>query len=62
MGVALFDRRGGHLVPTKGADLLFEEIERSFIGLESINAFCDRLQRNQARNISVACAPLLRRR
>lgn len=57
LGVALFDRRGGHLVPTKGADLLFEEIERSFIGLESINAFCDRLQRNQARHISVACAP-----
>ncbi|QHE83407.1 LysR substrate-binding domain-containing protein [Hydrogenophaga sp. BPS33] len=35
-GFELFDRHGGRLVPTKGADALFKEIERAFVGLDSI--------------------------
>ena len=34
VGFALFDRRGGRLVPTSHAALLFDEIERCFTGLD----------------------------
>ncbi|TDF59467.1 LysR substrate-binding domain-containing protein [Cupriavidus sp. L7L] len=57
LGFVLFERRGGRLLPTPSADQLFEEIERSFIGLDSINACCERIQRNQLRHLSVACTP-----
>ncbi|RAR99338.1 LysR substrate-binding domain-containing protein [Cupriavidus alkaliphilus] len=57
LGFALFERRGGRLLPTPSADRLFEEIERSFIGLDAINACCERIQRNQLRHMSVACTP-----
>ncbi|MGH8435809.1 MAG: LysR family transcriptional regulator, partial [Pseudomonas sp.] len=43
LGYPLFDRRGGRLMPTPLADMLFEEIERSFTGLEAINDFCEQL-------------------
>ncbi|KAA6125136.1 LysR family transcriptional regulator [Cupriavidus cauae] len=57
LGFLLFDRRGGRLVPTPGADMLFEEIEKSFIGLDAINAFCQRIEQDQRQRISIACTP-----
>lgn len=57
LGFALFDRRAGRLVPTPSAELLFEEIERSFIGLEEINGLCDRIRNSQRRKLSIACTP-----
>jgi len=48
VGFALFDRRGGRLVPTSHAALLFDEIERCFTGLDHVNAFCARLQNSDA--------------
>ncbi|MDF9430692.1 LysR family transcriptional regulator [Cupriavidus gilardii] len=57
LGFLLFDRRGGRLVPTPGADMLFEEIEKSFIGLDAINAFCERIEQDQRQRISIACTP-----
>lgn len=57
LGYRLFDRRGGRLLPTPLADLLFEEIERSFTGLDAINDYCQQLQLSQRRRVSVACTP-----
>jgi DNA-binding transcriptional LysR family regulator len=53
----LFDRHAGHLVPTSNAELLFEEIERSFVGMADINALCERLQRQQRQSLTIACSP-----
>ncbi len=57
LGYHLFDRRGGRLVPTPLADLLFEEIERSFTGLDAINDYCQQIQQTHRRRVSVACTP-----
>jgi len=57
VGFALFDRRGGRLVPTSHAALLFDEIERCFTGLDHVNAFCARLQNSDAHAIVVAAVP-----
>lgn len=57
LGLALFERRGGRLIPTAHAEALFSEIERSFVGLESINSFAARLNDDQHRALSVACTP-----
>ena len=57
VGFALFDRRGGRLVPTANADLLFDEVERCFTGLDHVNAFCARLQSSDAHAIVLAAVP-----
>ena len=57
VGFALFDRRGGRLVPTANADLLFDEVERCFTGLDHVNAFCARLQSSNAHAIVLAAVP-----
>ncbi len=57
LGLALFERRGGRLIPTVHAEALFAEIERSFIGLESINSFASRLHTDKQRSLSVVCTP-----
>jgi DNA-binding transcriptional LysR family regulator len=54
----LFDRHMGRLVPTRRAELLFHEIERSFQGLEAINAFGLRLREAEQRTISIAAVPV----
>src|ERR1700733_13613780 len=53
----LFERHAGRLVPTRRAELIFAEIERSFTGLDSINEFCARLCRGERRKIIVASTP-----
>jgi DNA-binding transcriptional LysR family regulator len=56
---SLFDRRAGRLIPTERAALLLDEIERSFIGLDSINDVCLRLKVAQQRTITVALVPVV---
>ncbi|MGF7137179.1 DNA-binding transcriptional LysR family regulator [Paraburkholderia sp. EB58] len=53
----LFERHAGRLMPTRRAELIFAEIERSFTGLDSINEFCSRLCRGERRKIIVASTP-----
>jgi len=57
LGITLFERRGGRLIPTANAEALFNEIERSFIGLESINSFATRLHQGQQSVLSVVSTP-----
>jgi DNA-binding transcriptional LysR family regulator len=55
---SLFDRRAGRLIPTERASLLLDEIERSFIGLDSINDVCTRLKVAKQRTITIALVPV----
>ncbi len=48
LGFTLFDRRFGRLVPTARAELLFGEIERSFVSLDYLNDFSSRLRDGSA--------------
>lgn len=57
LGYQLFDRRGGRLLPSPLADLLFDEIERCFTGLDAINDYCIQIQQSQRKRVSVACTP-----
>lgn len=58
LGFELFERRAGRLVPTAQALLLFDEIERSFVGMAQINALCERIRAQRRRRISIACTPV----
>jgi DNA-binding transcriptional LysR family regulator len=55
----LFDRHLGRLVPTRRAELLYREIERSFHGLGAINEFCLRLRESEQRTINIAAVPVI---
>lgn len=57
--LTLFDRRAGRLVPTPAAHRLFDEIERSFTGLDEINAVGERLRREPQRQLTIAATPAL---
>lgn len=59
LGLPVFERRAGRLVPTEIARLLFEEIERSFTGLDQINSVCARILGERRRRLSVACTPVV---
>lgn len=59
LGFPLFERRGTRLEPTAEAMALFDEIERSFFGLNLINSAADRLRQSRLRRLSVVAAPSL---
>jgi DNA-binding transcriptional LysR family regulator len=58
LGFALFDRRFGRLMPTARAELLFGEIERSFVSLDHLNDFSSRLRDGEQRTISFGAVPV----
>jgi DNA-binding transcriptional LysR family regulator len=55
----LFDRHLGRLVPTRRAELLYREIERSFHGLGAINEFSLRLRESERRTVNIAAVPVI---
>lgn len=57
LGFKLFERRAGCLLPNAAAAQLFEEIERSFTGLDEINQAADRVAQGQGRRLVVAATP-----
>ncbi|MGE0718321.1 MAG: LysR substrate-binding domain-containing protein [Alphaproteobacteria bacterium] len=59
LGLPLFDRRGGRIVPTKVAERLYAEVERCFLGLDHINDFCSHLRSDVTRSIMVAAVPVV---
>jgi DNA-binding transcriptional LysR family regulator len=58
LGFELFERKAGRLVPTPNTLALFEEIERSFTGLDEINGLAERLRRQRGRRVVLACTPV----
>lgn len=59
LGLALFERRGSRLVPTAEAMSLYNEVERSFIGLERIAAAAAELRARRAGVLRIAALPAL---
>lgn len=57
IGFRLFERRLQRLVPTARALKLFEEVQASFIGLDRINDFIDRLRDASEEVLTVASLP-----
>lgn len=57
IGFPLFERRLQRLVPTARALKLFEEVQASFIGLDRINGFIDRLRDASEEVLTVASLP-----
>ncbi|WP_018152660.1 LysR family transcriptional regulator [Leeia oryzae] len=57
LGFNLFDRLKGRLVPTARALTLFEEVQRSYIGLERIMDTATSLSRQEGGALSVVCLP-----
>ncbi|MCM2436087.1 MULTISPECIES: LysR substrate-binding domain-containing protein [Rhizobium/Agrobacterium group] len=59
MGVKLFERRKGRVIPTHSAQLLLDEVERLFVSLESLDKFGERLEEGLEGGVGVAALPAL---
>lgn len=57
LGVALFERRKGRLVPTVEARTLFEEIEPIYRQIEQMKAATDRIGRGEGQTLRIAASP-----
>lgn len=57
LGFALFDRIKGRLRPTARALVLYEEVQRSYVGLERVLAAATGLRDSAGTPLSVACVP-----
>jgi DNA-binding transcriptional LysR family regulator len=57
LGLALFHRRGNHVLPTPEAQTLLTEVERSFVGLERIRAVADDLRTGRGGTLRIAALP-----
>lgn len=56
-GLTLFDRVRGRLQPTAQALMLFEEVQRSYFGLERIRNTAASIRQFQQGQLSIACLP-----
>lgn len=54
LGVQLFQREGGRLIPTEEARILFEEAERAHYALEAIDILAKRLQLGRGGHVRIA--------
>ncbi|MBU9475526.1 LysR family transcriptional regulator [Burkholderia multivorans] len=59
LGYALFDRHGPRVTPTRRAFLLYEEVERSLIGLRAIDARARAIGSEIAQPVRIAATPAL---
>lgn len=57
VGFGLFDRVKGRLVPTSEGRLLFDEIQRSFIGLDRIASIAGEIRQGRRGTLSIAALP-----
>lgn len=57
LGFKLFERRAGCLLPNAAASQLFDEIDRSFTGLDEINQAAERVAQGHGRRLVVAATP-----
>ena len=57
IGLKLFERAKGRLLPTAQALALYDEVKKSFHGLESIRRVAANLRSFQSGNVSIVCAP-----
>lgn len=61
IGLMLFTRTGNRLMPTEEAMRLFEQVERTYLGIDHLSRFASNLRNSQQRELTVAAMPLLAR-
>jgi DNA-binding transcriptional LysR family regulator len=59
LGLRLFERRGARLLPTSEARSLYDEVERSFVGLHRIAQAAAELRTRRAGSLRIAALPAL---
>ncbi len=59
IGYALFDRKGPRVTPTQRAFLLYDEVERSLVGLAAIRASAQAIGADAATPLRIAATPAL---
>ena len=57
LGIPLFEREGGRLVPTAEARVLFEEAERAHDALDTFRTLARRLKEGQGGHLRIAAVP-----
>ena len=57
LGIMLFQREGGRLVPTQEAQVLFEEAERAHDALTAFEGLARRLQVSRGGHVRIAAIP-----
>ncbi len=55
--IKLFDRVRGRLIPTAQANVLFEEVRRSYLGLEHIVSVAGSIRQFEQGQLSIICLP-----
>lgn len=58
VGLKLFQREKGRLVPTAHALAFFEEVKKSFVGLDQLARVASNLKGFQSGSVSIVCAPV----
>jgi hypothetical protein len=58
-GLRLFDRNGPRVTPTAKAFLLYEEVERSLVGLRSIRERAQEIAREEVHPVHLVATPAL---
>lgn len=59
VGVKLFERRKGRVVPTHAAHLLIDEVARFFVTLDSLDDFGKRMKEGRESGVTIASLPAL---
>lgn len=62
IGMALFVRTGNRITPTSEAHALYDQVERTYRGMDHLSRFANSLKNHPAGEISIAAMPLLARR
>ncbi|MDJ0947861.1 MAG: LysR substrate-binding domain-containing protein [Alphaproteobacteria bacterium] len=59
LGLSLFERAGNRLIPAPEAHALYDQIGRTYQGLDHLNRFADGLKHHRHGEITVAAMPLI---
>jgi DNA-binding transcriptional LysR family regulator len=59
LGIKLFERTGGKLIPTSAAVVLFEEVQQVYDAALNVGRFVEALASASTTEISVSCSPCL---
>ncbi|MDE1164563.1 MAG: LysR family transcriptional regulator [Pseudomonas sp.] len=58
LGIRLFERERGRLEPTAQGLMLFEEVQRSYVGLERISSVAESIRRFDQGQLNITCLPV----
>jgi len=59
LGFTLFDRRNSRVFPTSQAHSFFREVERHFIGMDSLGQSADKIRMMKSGRLRIASAPVM---